>query len=143
MALVSLAGPVSNLLLAALAFVLLHLLFVGGSFSLGQLLTGGRGTEGVLLTVLQQFLSYSLFVNLALMAFNLLPLAPLDGSKIVTPFVPWEYRRQYDDLLLQGPYILFGLLILGDILGVPLISWWVSFWADLALQIFSLLTPWW
>ena len=83
-ALVSIAGPVSNLLLALLAFVILR------SFDLFSALsdTGAFAAHGGAVGFLTQVLVSLLFVNLGLMAFNLLPVAPLDGSKILQSFIP-------------------------------------------------------
>ncbi len=113
-ALISLAGPLSNLVLAIIAFFLLTLLT-----------RQGLGTGSGVMLFLTQLLSNSLFLNLGLMAFNLLPIAPLDGSKIFGSFVPHQYEDSYDRLMQYGPYILLGLLLLERVLGVPLLQAWI------------------
>src|SRR3989344_2179890 len=92
-ALVALAGPASNLLLAVIAFVGLLLIGIsgGGSFDLLSL----RGAS-VPMTFLLQLFGSLLFVNLSLMAFNLFPIAPLDGSKILEGFIPYHYELEYE-----------------------------------------------
>jgi Zn-dependent protease len=143
LALISLAGPVSNLLLAIVAFVLLSV--IAPAFSHGQielLLAGARGSNPFL-TALVQFLQQCVTVNVLLMAFNLLPIAPLDGSKIVQAFVPWQYADQYEEFMRRGPMILLALLIAEDLLGIPLISRWVFFIGNAVFQLLQFLTPWW
>ncbi len=143
MALVALAGPVSNLILAAGAYVLLYLIAPAfGSAGLSEFLSG-QNAGNPLLTVFIQFLGHSLFVNLALMAFNLLPVAPLDGSKILQAFVPWRWSDLYDEFLMRGPWILLILLLAGDFLGFPFLSQWVFTISSWTLSAFEWLTPWW
>jgi len=124
-ALVSIAGPISNLIIAFLAFGGLLLLApdsVGGGFW-NLLSGGGRGTFA---TVLTDILRISIALNLGLMAFNLLPVAPLDGSKIFQVFIPYRYDEQYNEWLRRGPWILLGLLIAEDIFNVPLLMGWID-----------------
>lgn len=73
-ALVSFAGPFSNLVMAMLAAI---------PFRLG-LLTGSSG----FVLFLQQVLFYIVVINLSLMLFNLIPVPPLDGSRILTWLLP-------------------------------------------------------
>lgn len=143
MALVALAGPVSNLVLAAFAYVILS--FLAPALSHGSLsaLLNGSASGNPLLTVVFQFLGQSLFVNLALMAFNLLPVAPLDGSKILQAFIPWRWSDLYDEFLMRGPWILLILILAGDFLGFPLLSTWVFTISSWVLKAFGWLTPWW
>ncbi len=112
-ALVSLAGPASNLALALISYPLLALV-------------ERLSLPGVLGTFLLTFLSLCVTINLALMAFNLLPIAPLDGSKILGAFIPLRYEDAYDQFLRWGLYILLGLLIAEQTLGVPLLSLWIG-----------------
>jgi Zn-dependent protease len=71
LALVSLAGPITNLLLAIIASLLIHLIFPGFGFNEVR-------ASGVLGFVLSQ----TVFLNLLLAIFNLIPIPPLDGSKV-------------------------------------------------------------
>ncbi len=143
MALVALAGPASNLVLAAVAY--LALAAVAPALSDVQLmaLMDGNGVANPFLAVLLQFLRHSIFVNLALMAFNLLPIAPLDGSKILQPFVPLNWADLYDEFLMRGPYVLLVLILAGDFLALPLLSDWVFGISGAVLAVFEWLTPWW
>ena len=135
-ALVSLAGPFSNLVLAILSFILLmifapQILHIGTGEEL--LFTHGVGAR--LSAFFVQILSNLLFINLGLMAFNLLPIAPLDGSKILQAFVPYQYESAYDRFLDRGPMILIGLLILERALNIPILMTWISFIIDGVLKV--------
>jgi len=119
--LVSLAGPLSNLLMAIVAAIPFRL----GLVSQFDTPTFANGILPSPAMLLYEFI----FINLILMLFNLIPLAPLDGEKIAEFFFPppmarvWENIRPYGPLILillvfVGPF--FGLNILGWILGPPL-----------------------
>ena len=124
-ALVSLAGPLSNLLLGSLSFfgliLLLHGQVSGSAF--GLLSVGGD--RSVIVQLLLQILGSSVFINLGLMAFNLLPIAPLDGSKILHIFIPLKYEDQYETFMQRGPMILLILILAGVFLNIPILSTWV------------------
>ncbi len=96
---VSAAGPVMNLLLAGLALVLYGVWIGGANASAGQVLRDNVDT----------FLRVGLMLNLTLCLFNLLPVPPLDGSRIVANFVP-AYRRVLQSE--QGQYLALGGLVL-------------------------------
>lgn len=124
-ALVSIAGPVSNLCIAFLAFGGLLLLSPGAlSGDPWELLMGG--VHGSLATVFVDILRISIALNLGLMAFNLLPIAPLDGSKVLQVFIPYRYDQAYHLWMQRGPWILLGLLIAEDIFNVPLLMGWIG-----------------
>ena len=126
-ALVSLAGPASNLILAIASFFLLtviapQILQVGSADQL--IFTAGMGGQIQAFGI--QILANLLFINLGLMAFNLLPIAPLDGSKIIQVFIPYRLEPAYDRFLQNGPYILLGLLIAEYALNIPILISWIS-----------------
>jgi len=96
---VTLAGPVSNLLLAFLSFVGLALI----------ILTQGHlpDTESMATNIkgLAMLLELAIQVNLALFFFNLLPIPPLDGSHILRHWLPYNFLNAYDRMGMFG-YIL-------------------------------------
>lgn len=98
---VSLAGPASNFLLAMLAAIPLRL----GLFSSYTPLSTGK-----FLPTLPQFLVEFILVNLTLMLFNLIPLAPLDGDKIADYFFPPSWQHFLESIRPYGPVILLALL---------------------------------
>ncbi len=90
-ALISLAGPVSNLLFAFILSLVIRLL----PFSLSIL----------------QLLYPIIILNIILAIFNLLPLHPLDGFKIVGGFLPEEQAKEWQTLERYGLFFLLLLLI--------------------------------
>ncbi len=140
-ALVSLAGPASNFLLAAVSFILLTLLVPHAAVSVDQLLSlSGQGS--VVLVFFRSLLASLIFINLGLMSFNLLPVAPLDGSKIVQAFIPLRFDDAYDTFMRWGPYILLGLFLTEAFMGLPLLSTWIESIMNGALSLFSMTLGW-
>jgi Zn-dependent protease len=109
--LVSIAGPVSNLLLGALAAIPLRLRWVPLTMS-----------SGPFLPTLGEFLLEFLFVNLALFLFNLIPLAPLDGEKVITFFLPDHWTDFYDRIRPYSPMILLAIVFILPMFGFDLIN---------------------
>lgn len=124
LALVSIAGPFSNLVLAFLAFGAL-MLFAPEAMTTSPWALLESGSFNALGAVGVQICKASIFLNLGLMAFNLLPVAPLDGSKIAAMFVPLRYEYQYHVWMERGPYILMGLLLVEHLLNIPILFGWI------------------
>lgn len=97
MALVAVAGPFGN-------FVLI-LVVLGVAALMGRTMGISEGMNMLLTTMLQ--------LNVLLMLFNLLPLHPLDGGKILAAFLPARLEYIDDFLLRYGTWILLGLVLLG------------------------------
>jgi len=57
-------------------------------------------------------------MNLVLIAFNIIPIPPLDGSKIIFPFISTQARMNFEQL---GPILLFTLIVLGSFSGLPIL----------------------
>ncbi|HHV45016.1 MAG TPA: site-2 protease family protein [Firmicutes bacterium] len=105
---VSLAGPAANVLTAYLFALARWLLFYFlGSFGLLP------RVDFFVLALLHFFFSINIVINLGLAAFNLLPVPPLDGSKILAGVLPYRYRRVLYSLEQYGPVILVLLLVTG------------------------------
>ena len=109
--LVSLAGPASNLLLAVLAAIPLRLRWVPLVAGTSQILPS-----------MGEFLLEFLFVNLALFLFNLIPLAPLDGEKVITFFLPRHWTEFYDSIRPYSPMILLAIIFVLPMFGLDLIN---------------------
>jgi len=109
--LVSLAGPVTNLLLAVMAAIPLRFNWV----SL-------QPTTSPFFPSAGDFLLEFLFVNLALFLFNLLPLAPLDGEKVITYFLPSHWSEFYDRIRPYSPMILLAIVFILPMFGFDLIN---------------------
>lgn len=126
-AIVALAGPLSNLLLAILSFILILFFqpaILAASSATELLHSAGFGLQ--LTAFFGEVLSNLLFINLALMAFNLLPIAPLDGSKIIAPLIPRRYESEYERFMQIGPFILLGLIIIERAFNIPILIYWMN-----------------
>lgn len=107
---VALAGPLSNLLLAITGIVLLKAL--AASLSVFAL-------SPATILILLKFCQTLIIINLSLALFNLLPIPPLDGSRITSYFLPERYRLQHKQFEQMAPMLLLILFALGG-LGVIL-----------------------
>jgi Zn-dependent protease len=94
----ALAGPTSNFLLAVLFLLCWKTLRFAG----------GMGAD----TVAAQAMQGAAITNLVLAAFNMIPVPPLDGSRVLAFFLPGELRHAYMALERFGLIIVFGLLYL-------------------------------
>jgi Zn-dependent protease len=106
MALVAFAGPLSNVLLAIL---------IGLGFRSLGLLAGADPSEWLL-----RVIAYAVWINVILAVFNMLPIPPLDGSRIVRGIVPLEWQSGYASFEKYGPILLFGLMLLASFTGVSI-----------------------
>jgi Zn-dependent protease len=112
MLLIAVAGPVSNVAAALLFSILFRALRgqLGGEISLPL-------RVGMLLVI------WGIVINLALAVFNLIPIPPLDGSKILAGILPPRQAYQYETRV--GPYggmILMGLLLLDAFTQISIIG---------------------
>lgn len=95
-ALIAFAGPAANLLLALVLSVVLPL---GIGFGISE-------------PVLSTILLYSIFYNIMLAVFNLVPIHPLDGGKIAVALLPAELALEYDDFMRRyGTFVLIALIL--------------------------------
>jgi Zn-dependent protease len=122
---ISAAGPLSNMLLALISGLLFRL------FSDSAMIADRDSLTGLL--VVMVFLS--LKINLALAIFNIIPIAPLDGSKILYGLLPPGFGKMILAIERYGPFILIGLIIFGRATGVSILGgliWpFVSFFSKL------------
>ncbi|MBQ3432708.1 site-2 protease family protein [Candidatus Saccharibacteria bacterium] len=97
MALVAVAGPLTNFLLALLSFLIGH--FTG--------LLYGTGGE-----LLEFIFTELLYINLGFMLFNLIPVPPLDGSRVLYAIAPDGFRQILMQLEQYGIIIVYALILL-------------------------------
>lgn len=102
---VALAGPMANLGLAIASALLLKI-----TASLYSGLPHHSMLSSMLLSPLLEMLGYSLLINIMLCCFNLLPIPPLDGSKILTGLLPNDLARSYMSIERYGFIILLVLM---------------------------------
>ena len=107
-AIVAIFGPLANIVSVIIFVVALRVL---AGFS-------GFGGENLLV----QFLFALVMVNTVLAVFNLIPIPPLDGSKILFAILPAEYNDFKMNLTRQGPILLIGLIIVDRILPVSILG---------------------
>ncbi len=122
----SMAGPISNLLIAVGSVIVLAGVSWSGQFGhqIVQVIGSGAVPDNPSLLVPFALLAYEfLIMNIILAAFNVIPIPPLDGSHVLRHFLPESMRRGYDMIGMFGLMIL--LLVGGRILNViaaPLFS---------------------
>lgn len=100
MALVALAGPLSNFLMAFIAVILMGVLV---------LLQYYAGLPAGVASAVEYFLWFFVYRNLCFMVFNLIPLPPLDGAKVLGMFLP---NRAYYTMLQYERYFMIVLMVL-------------------------------
>ena len=101
--LTALAGPVSNVLLALLTAVIVGL----------------SGVPAVAMPVVRSFI----VLNVLLAFFNLLPIPPLDGSRVVDSLIPNSLRPAWDAFAQYGAFVLVALIFLPRMSGIDLFAW--------------------
>lgn len=105
---VSIAGPGANVVFAAILGVALRILLQGGLITY--------------FTFGYRILTYAVFINLALAFFNMIPIPPLDGSKVVEGMLPVRYLPAWESFQRRGFIILIGIIIIGQVLHIPIFS---------------------
>lgn len=124
MAWVAIAGPLANLLMAIIwaAIAKLGLVLMASQPDLGQFLTYS-GMAGI-------------SINLILLVLNLLPIPPLDGSRVLSAALSPKLSYYYNRIEPYGFFILVGMMFLGLI--APLIMGPYQFLANLLLSLAGL-----
>lgn len=103
MALVALGGPLANFVIAFLSGLILTLIEFYVPYSDFSM-------------ILYNFFLYLIIINVGLGLFNLIPIPPLDGSKIIGAILPESSYHQYMKYQKYGMFFIIGLLVLLDIL---------------------------
>lgn len=113
--LVALAGPACNLLEALVSAILFR-----------ALLTQWSGAQDALYWVLVA-LSQFTYLNCGLAFFNLIPLPPLDGSKVISPLLSAQGRERYRMMQAYSmPVLIILLYVLPSLAGIDPVSWYLD-----------------
>ena len=110
---VALAGPMANIVMAV---CWLFVMIIAINMNIAVLIEMGR---------------IGILVNCVLAVFNLLPIPPLDGSRVISALLPNRLAYQYNQLEQYGLYILLGLMFLGGF------NYLVRPWVELILGWFN------
>ena len=115
-AIVSVAGPLMNILLAFIFAIIYALIF---KFAGAEFIESTQGNIIILL------IASTISINIGLGVFNLIPLPPLDGSKIIMPFLPYNAKQWFRN----NEYVFYIIFVVIWITGIagwiisPAINW--------------------
>jgi Zn-dependent protease len=114
---IAFAGPAANLLLGFVSGMLIRIL----------------GNQGALTAVLMLFTQ----INIMLAVFNLIPIPPLDGSRIFSGLMIRRNPELTYKLEMYGPQILMGLIMIGYFTGISILWWFMSPFVNFFMYLFA------
>lgn len=101
---VAIAGPISNIITAIISGILLKFIV----FNLAS-----SGAFGAYTLPLIQFLVWMIFIGVVLAVFNMLPIPPLDGSRVLYGLLPDHLANSIKKIETYGILIVFGIILFG------------------------------
>jgi len=105
---VAIAGPLSNLIMAVFFGLILRFFFLK--------------PELISNSIIPLLLSLVVYINLLLFIFNLVPIPPLDGSKVILPFLPYNWQVNIMKLENYGLIFVLFFVMIGFEIIMPLIN---------------------
>ena len=111
MMITAVAGPISNLCLAAIFIACVVVL----AHFRPDVFRGPHPAAHLLLTMV--------FLNVALAVFNILPIPPLDGSRVADALMPAPLRPAWEAFCQLGPMALLAVIVLPQLMGFSLFAW--------------------
>ncbi len=114
-ALVALAGPVMNLILALIFSIIYALILAFGGIAFINSQVGG---------IITDIIMYTIFMNVGLGVFNLIPLPPLDGSKVLVAILPTNARSWFEshERILYLVFIIIWITPIASLIISPVIK---------------------
>ena len=113
MGLVAVAGPFSNLLLAIFFVIVWRIC--------SELIPSGQ-----FLLWIRENIQNGISLSLVIGIFNLLPILPLDGGRILVSILPLKYAIRYQETEKYGFFILIGVILLSQVSGIDVIGWFIG-----------------
>ena len=114
---IAFAGPAANLLLAFVGGTILRFGFVHGTMA--------------------QMIGFFTLINIRLAVFNMIPIAPLDGSQIFSGLLIRKYPELVRNLQIYGPQILMGAILIGYFTPISPIWWFMGPFVKFFLFLFA------
>lgn len=124
---ISLAGPGANFFLAFLSGIMLRILMLSGNINV----------SGIMWSSVYAILILTLQINLALGIFNLIPIPPLDGSKILYGLLPYNMEHKFIWLERYGMVILLALFVIDSFTPLKVLTLIIWLPANLLSYLFA------
>lgn len=119
MVIVAIAGPASNAVIALLCAIAFGLMARFGWYN----------------DAAAHFLLIGLQLNIALAVFNMLPIPPLDGSRVADGLMPVRYRPMWESFAQYGPLVLLMLIVMPRFVHFSVLAWPMTQITNLAVRL--------